>query len=65
MCPAWIKDRDHLFLILDDNETSRTEINVQRKFPQGSEKGRAPDHSTSCQLLVNSVKLEKVFIFIS
>ena len=43
--PAWIKDRSHPFLILEVKET--LELHTQRKFPQGSEKGGAPDHSTT------------------
>ena len=48
--PAWIKDRDHLFLILEVKETSGRELHMCRKIPQGSEKGGAPDYSSSCQL---------------
>ena len=43
--PAWVKD---IFFILEVKETPK--LHMHRKVPQRSEKGRAPEHSTSCQL---------------
>lgn len=48
--PAWIKDREHVFLILEFREISRTKHLHKSWGLQGSEKAAAPDHSTAYQL---------------
>lgn len=54
MHPAWIKDRDNLFLSCEFNETPGKELHIFRNVPHVSEKGVAPDNSTSCQLPINT-----------
>ena len=46
--PAWMKDKDHLFLILEVKETPGTTLSHSENRESGVREGRGTDHCTSC-----------------
>ena len=51
LCSAWIKDKKNIYFSFLRSRRP-PELHMPRKFSQVSEKGVAPDHSTSCQFLL-------------